>query len=87
MAAPQFWEIWFNIGVMFGAITLVVGTVTIVYAAIQIVMSAKSLISTAQPPVHDGRLRKRDDPSLYEQPSEDQVFLPMVGAIGICFTH
>lgn len=87
MAAPQFWEIWFNIGVMFGAITLVVGTVTIVYAAIQIVMSVKSLISTAQPPVHDGRLRKRDDPSLYEQPSEDQVFLPMIPGVTLPVEH
>jgi hypothetical protein len=80
MAAPKFWDIWFNLGVVFGGIAMIVGIITMFYAATQLLFSVGSILSRAQPAVHTGNLRKRDDTTFFQQkPAEDQVLLPMVG--------
>lgn len=80
MAAPKFWDLWFNLGVVFGGIAMIVGIITMVYAATQLLLSVASILSRAQPSVHTGNLRKRGDTNFFQQkPAEDQVLLPMVG--------
>lgn len=80
MAAPKFWDIWFNLGVVFGGIAMIVGIITMFYAATQLLFSVGSILSRAQPAVYTGNLRKRDDTNFFQQKSaEDQVLLPMVG--------
>ncbi|CAO3661729.1 unnamed protein product [Umbelopsis ramanniana] len=88
MAAPKFWDIWFNLGVVFGGIAMIVGIITMFYAATQLLFSVGSILSRAQPAVHTGNLRKRDDTNFFQQKSaEDQVLLPMIPGVTLPLEH
>lgn len=76
--APKFWDVWFSIGVAFGAITMIVGIITITYAGIQIALSVKSYISSSDTISESGNLHKRSDIVNEQRRQDDQVFLPMV---------
>ncbi|KAG2175496.1 hypothetical protein INT43_001143, partial [Umbelopsis isabellina] len=85
--APKFWEIWFNIGVAFGAITMIVGIITITYAGIQIALSVKSYVFSPNIITESGNLHKRSDIVNEQRSQDDQVFLPMIPGVTLPLEH
>jgi hypothetical protein len=81
--SPRFWEAWFNIGVVFGAITMIIGIITIIYAGIQIILSVKSYVSSPNIIIENGGLRKRSELVDGQPHQDEQVFLPMVKNLAI----
>lgn len=70
--APNFWNIWFGLGVITASILMVVGMGVILYAGIKILSSLQSIIWTPS----DNRHVKRDFAGGGQD--DEQVFLPMV---------
>lgn len=85
--APKFWDIWFSIGVVFGAITMIVGFFTITYAGIQIALSVKSYVSSPNTITESGNLHKRSDIVDEQSRQDDQVFLPMIPGVTLPLEH
>ncbi|KAJ2957454.1 hypothetical protein NQZ79_g6852 [Umbelopsis isabellina] len=85
--APKFWDVWFSIGVAFGAITMIVGIITITYAGIQIALSVKSYISSSDTISESGNLHKRSDIVNEQRRQDDQVFLPMIPGVTLPLEH
>lgn len=75
--APNFWRVWFSLGVLTAVVLMVVGMGVIVYAGFKILSSfGGHVFSSSNSSEGGGRLSKRG----FEegQETEDQVFLPMV---------
>lgn len=76
--APNFWNIWFGLGVITASILMVVGMGVILYAGIKILSSLQSLVWTSSDNSSSRHAKRAFEGSGGGGQDDEQVFLPMV---------